>query len=90
MTQKIGKEIRQAREAMQMSQEELAAKIPMTQSSLSRIERGLQDPSMHQIKRIAIVLNLSLDDLFELENVPSSKDLELLKDLKAFIKIHSV
>ncbi len=58
--------------------------IPMNQSNYSKIERNLQDPSMEQLKRIAEILNLDLNELFELtDNAKSNaRDLAFAKKVK--------
>lgn len=50
-----------------LTQGELANKIPMTQSSYSRIENGFQEPNLSQLKKISEVLNVSLDYLLDVD-----------------------
>lgn len=50
-----------------LTQSEISALIPMTQSSYSRIENGFQEPNLKQLKRIAEVLNVSIDYLLNVE-----------------------
>ena len=52
----IGEKIRNAREDLDLSQREVAIQIPMNQSNYSKIERGLQQPSLDQLKRICEIL----------------------------------
>ena len=87
----IGKKIRDAREDLDMSQCEVARLIPMNQSNYSKIERGIQEPSMEQLRRICQILKLDpryLLDLGEFETI-SVADLRLLSDIKTFLKEHS-
>ena len=60
----IGKRIRTAREALGLSQEEVAARARLNTSYLSQIERGRKSPSLEVLVRIAGAVNLSLPDLF--------------------------
>ena len=86
----IGEKIRNAREDMDISQIEMARLIPMNQSNYSKIERGIQEPNMTQLKRICQILKLDpryLLDLSDFEFV-SGKDIQLLSDVKSFIKKH--
>ncbi len=53
----------QARNSSGLTQTEIAEKIPMTQPSYSRIENGFQEPNLNQLRRIAEVLDISLDFL---------------------------
>ena len=55
---KIGQKIRNAREDKDLSQEEIAKKIPMNQSGYSKIERDVQEPSLEQLKRICQILDI--------------------------------
>ncbi len=49
------------------TQSDVAKLIPMTQSSYSRIENGFQEPNLTQLKRIAEVLNISIDYLLDVD-----------------------
>ena len=54
----IGEKIRNTREDMDLSQEDVAGQIPMSQSGYSKIERGIQEPSLYQLKRICEILKI--------------------------------
>ncbi len=86
----IGEKIRAAREDLDLSQEEIARQIPMSQSGYSKIERGVQEPNITQLRRICQILNISADFLLSLDyfNTLSEKDLSLLYDIKNAIKKH--
>ena len=78
----IGEKIRNAREDKDILQNDMAKLIPMNQSSYSKIERGIQEPSMEQLRRICQILELDpryLLNLGEFEQI-SSKDIKLLED----------
>ncbi|MBO5091289.1 MAG: helix-turn-helix transcriptional regulator [Clostridia bacterium] len=86
----LGTKIRNAREDMDLLQSDMAELIPMNQSNYSKIERGIQEPSMEQLRRICQILRLDpryLLDLNEFESI-SNEDKKLLKDIKDFIKNH--
>ncbi|MBQ8403105.1 MAG: helix-turn-helix transcriptional regulator [Clostridia bacterium] len=86
----IGEKIRNAREDMDLLQSDMAKLIPMNQSNYSKIERGVQEPSMEQLRRICQILKLDpryLLDIGEFETI-SEDDVNLLKDIKEFIKTH--
>ena len=80
----VGKKIRDAREDMDLSQRDMANLIPMNQSSYSKIERDLQEPSLHQLKRICEILNLSSEYLLSLNRYESitERDARFGKDVK--------
>ena len=86
----IGKKIRNKREDMDLSQRDMAELIPMNQSNYSKIERGVQEPSLEQLRRICQILKLDpryLLGLNEFESL-SEQDIQLLADIKEFIKKH--
>lgn len=79
----IGSKIRDIREDADLTQQDMANLIPMNQSNYSKIERNVQDPSVFQLKRIAEILNLDLNELFELkENAAYSSDLIFARKIK--------
>ena len=58
----------------------------MNQSSYSKLERDLQEPSLDQLASICRILHLSADALLSLRDVPLSKrDTQLLSGLKKLI-----
>ncbi len=81
----IGTKIRDLREDADLTQSEIAAMIPMNQSNYSKIERNLQDPSMHQLKRIAEILKIDLNELFGLTDTSNTytDDLAFARKIKA-------
>ena len=86
----FGTKIRNAREDLDLSQRDMARLIPMNQSNYSKIERGVQEPSLEQLRRICQILNLDpryLLDLDEFEFL-SANDIKLLSDIKDFINKH--
>lgn len=84
----FGEKIKNAREDSDISQVEIAKLIPMNQSNYSKIERGVQEPNLLQLKRICEILNLDPAYLLDLKKTPAikSKDAELLADIKELIK----
>lgn len=83
----IGDKIRNAREDMDLYQSDMAKLIPMNQSNYSKIERGVQEPNMEQLRRICQILKLDpryLLDLDEFEFV-SANDMKLLTEIKKYI-----
>ena len=86
----IGEKISNAREDMDLYQSDMAKLIPMNQSNYSKIERGVQEPSMEQLRRICQILKLDpryLLELGEYETI-SVADMKLLTDIKDFIEQH--
>lgn len=83
---KIGEKIRAAREDMDLTQTEVAARIPMNQSNYSKIERNQQEPDLTQLKRICEILSLDANALLGLSEPPiSADDRQLLCEIKQLI-----
>ena len=87
----IGEKIRNAREDMDLYQNDMAKLIPMNQSNYSKIERGLQEPNIEQLRRICQILKLDPKYLLGLGDYESLSgiDLQLLADVKELIRKHS-
>ena len=85
---KIGEKIRNAREDLGLSQDDVSRRIPMNQSSYSKIERDIQEPNLEQLKRICQILNLDPRYLLEIGEVeyPSARDMALLRRAKELIR----
>ena len=88
----FGEKIRNAREDMDLSQKDMANLIPMNQSNYSKIERGMQEPNMAQLRRICQILKLDPRCLLNLDQFDfvSEKDMKLLNDFKIFLKQHNI
>lgn len=84
----FGEKIRNAREDAELSQSEMAQKIPMNQSNYSKIERDVQEPSLEQLRRICQILRLDPRYLLSLEKFEfvTLEDVQLLTDAKRLIK----
>ena len=75
---KIGEKIRAAREDMDLSQEEVSREIPMNQSSYSKIERDVQEPSLEQLRRICQILKLDPSYLLALNSYENANNDDIL------------
>lgn len=61
----VSENVKRIRVAKEMSQEELAAKVGITQSMLCQIERGTKNPSLQVGKEIAAALGCAIEDLLQ-------------------------
>lgn len=61
----LGKQIKAAREASNMTQRELAKQINCTMQHISAIERGTKQPKLETLISIANVLDASVDFLIQ-------------------------
>lgn len=88
----FGEKIKNAREDMDMSQTEIAELIPMNQSNYSKIERGVQEPNLMQLKRICEILKLDPAFLLNLDKDETidPQDKEILSDIKTLINKYKV
>lgn len=64
---RLGREIAKIRRSKALTQENLAAIAGLDRSYLSEIERGLVNPSLETLKRIADALGVSLCSLLCVE-----------------------
>ena len=87
----IGEKIRNKREDMDLSQYDMAERIPMNQSNYSKIERGVQEPNLEQLRRICQILKLDPRYLLGLEEFEfiSAEDMRLLREVKGLIARHT-
>ena len=61
----FGRAVRYFREQQGISQEELAHRADLDRTYISGIERGVRNPSLKSIARIAAALGIRLATLFE-------------------------
>jgi transcriptional regulator with XRE-family HTH domain len=74
---KIGKKIREMREAKGFSQEDFAAQADLARTYYGRIERGEQNLSAQNLIRIAFALRVEVGELFPpLSSLKKPKDRE--------------
>ena len=59
----LGQNVRRAREAKEFTQEKLAEKAGLDPTYISGIERGLRNPGIKNVARLARALGLSTSDL---------------------------
>ena len=69
-----GKLIRRRREQLGLSQQEMAERLNMSQSTYSRIEQKDEDITIRQLKTIAEVLEIQLADLLPDELIIYNQD----------------
>ena len=61
----LGQNVRQRREARELTQEKLAEKAGLGPTYISGIERGLRNPGIRNVARLAKALGLTTDRLRE-------------------------
>jgi len=60
----LGYRIRKFRELKDLNQTQMAAKLKITASAYSKIERGITDPSVGRLDQIAAILKINIKDFF--------------------------
>lgn len=69
----VGQNIYELRKNKKLSQEDIAEKINVTRQTISNWENGQTIPDLYQAKALAEVLNVSIDDLFEIKDTQDEK-----------------
>lgn len=62
---KFGKTLRRLRDSKKLTQNELAFDADMDRSYLSDIERGVKNPTLYNVYRLSLALNIPTSKLFE-------------------------
>jgi transcriptional regulator with XRE-family HTH domain len=65
---KLGEKIKKLRKAKRFTQGELADKVGISSNHLSRLERGVFQPSIEVVKRLASELDVDVDGLLSEED----------------------
>ena len=51
-----------------LTQKRVAELIPMNQSNYSKIKNGIQEPSLYQLRRLSEILEVTIDDLLDINH----------------------
>lgn len=71
----FGQAVRRHRELLRLSQEELANRADIDRTYMSGVERGVRNPSLEVMQRIATALGADLDVIFATaREIASRKD----------------
>lgn len=65
MSKSIGKRVKEAREARDISQQQLAELIHKSQALICQIEQGNRKPGLYTAIQLSNVLGIKLEDLIE-------------------------
>lgn len=63
IAEKFGRRLKELRTQKKLTQEDIAYKAEVTVYYISKMERGLANPSLETLVKIASALNISLSDL---------------------------
>ena len=64
----FGDRLRNIREDKDMTQQQVSDLIPMNQSNYSKLERNIQQPSLHQLTRLTEIFDITLDELLGIDS----------------------
>lgn len=82
----IAKRIRSIREQKSLTQAQLAAQASITPAAICQIEAGDRTPSTPILRRIASVLNVSIDYLLGSTDEVQLKDILADEDVQSFFR----
>lgn len=78
----LGKNIKEVRKSLKMTQEQLAEKIEVSTVFISQIESGSRKPSLETIYKLSIALKIKIDTLINTDyNTELPDDVTQLVDL---------
>ena len=84
-TRRVGRRIRERRDAVGMTQDELASQTALSRASIANIERGTQSPQIYSLVLIAQALSCRLTDLVG-ETVTTAESLPLTDESRAAVE----
>ena len=76
----FGNRVRAARECLGITQEDLAARVGMSPSHMSIVERGVKVPRMDTVVKLANELDVSADFLLQ-DSITQSRNNQLLSSI---------
>ena len=85
MVQSIGANIRARRRALGMNQEDLAAKLGLTQANISRIEASPRGPNGEMLISLAGALSCDVRELLGVTGTAGNPVRDLDEDAKTFV-----
>ena len=83
--QTIGKRLAEIRKSKKLKQTELAEMLNVSQQVISNIKRGVTAPDIEQLKKIADIYNISLDQLVGREFSGDDAD-DVVRKIISYIK----
>lgn len=73
--EKLGKRIFELRKRLNISQEELAEKLDISQKSLSKIETGRNFLTSETLEKLILALNVEITELFDFNHTDKKENL---------------
>jgi transcriptional regulator with XRE-family HTH domain len=66
---KFGKRLKKLRKRSGLTQEKLAEEMNLTVESISNIERGIHGPKFDNLEKIANILKIKVEELFQFDDL---------------------
>ena len=80
----LGAKIKEIRKKRELSQEKIAEQVGIDPKHFSRIEVGVNYPSLNTLEKIAQSLNVEIEDLFNFHHIKNN--LELMENITILLK----
>lgn len=80
---KFGKRIKELRKSNGYTQEEVAEKIGIEPTNLSKMENGLHFPQSEKLEKLANLFNINIMDLFDFEHFQEKE--VLIKEINNYL-----
>lgn len=77
----VGENIARRRKQLGMTQDDLAERLKISGSAMSRIESGQASPRFSRLEELAEILECQVADLFRTANKPLSVRLDTIEDM---------
>ncbi len=81
---RIGAKITQVRLEKKMTQPQVAKRINVSMETISRLERGVNIPSLKTIEKISVVLDVPIKTFFEFDEA-KAKDSSFEREISKFV-----
>lgn len=88
----FGERIRNLRQIMGISMEEMADRLLVSENYLGKVERGIRRPSFEFVKQFAVTFDVTVDFLLMNRNIQrplNETALSLAEQLQSFVKQNS-
>lgn len=85
IAKQLGQRIRELRNNLHMSQEELSFKAGISPAHLGQIERAVKNPTIDTIAKIATALNVSIADLFTEDSISAPTQKAIVGKINAHL-----
>lgn len=83
----LAKEIRARRKGLGLSQEEFAAKIGVSSVFVSKIERGIANPTVSVVEKMANFFNMPISELFSSMESQALTDSVRIRIMKSILDL---